>query len=91
MNNVLAIARQAETAGAVYAAFLPLVEVELAPLPEGVTVVLADPRACGCRLDGCYFCDALDFAVWEQARIEEEQEIRERYWHVYDPSMYDED
>lgn len=91
MYNAIAVARRSETAGLVYATFLPFVEVELAPLPEGVEVVLADPRACGCLRDECYFCEALDFAVWEQARIEEEQEIHERFYYIYDPTMYDED
>lgn len=83
MHNVLAAARQAERAGDVYATFLRHVEVELPALPKGVTVVLADPRACGCRSDECYFCTAVDDAVYGAAWEEEQAEWRERFGHMF--------
>lgn len=86
MNEVQYAARQAVAANAVYSTFLPWVEVELPALPEGVTVQLVDTRACGCLRDDCFYCDALDLAVWDLARIEEDNERAEKYgrgWYVY--------
>lgn len=86
MNNVQYLARQAERDADLYSTYLR--HVDVAPvLPQGVTVVLADPRACSCRSDECFFCVAVDDAVQEMARRDEEAELDERYgtgWHVCD-------
>lgn len=87
MNNVQFAAQQAEAAGHTYAIFLRHVEADLT-LPQGVTVELVDSRACGCRSDECFFCVAIDDAVWGLAYEEEEEELRRKYgggWHVCTP------
>lgn len=90
MNNVQFAAQQAEAAGHTYAIFLRHVEADLT-LPEGVTVELVDSRACGCRSDECFFCVAIDDAVWSLAYEEELAEWSQKYggedadWHVCTP------
>lgn len=88
MNDIQFAAQQAEAAGRTYEIFLRHAVVELPALPEGVTVELNDPRMCGCRSDECYFCGAIDDAVWDLAYAEELAEWREKYgagWHVCTP------
>lgn len=79
MHNVTLAARAALANATTYAIYARHAEVELTPLPEGVTVVTLDPRACGCRSDECYFCAALDDAVWGAAWREEQAEWEEKY------------
>jgi hypothetical protein len=66
------------------AVYGPHVVVELPALPGGVTVDAAvDAKSCGCGDPACYFCVALDEAVWEAVWRDELEDWREKHDPTY--------